>query len=221
MSRPVSKAMVVCAHMDDEVLSCGGTIARHVAHGDDVTVCVLANRSYGHEYDADAVHAEINDCLEAQKILGYQRFLYYGQPDERLGERLVAVIADIERAAADVSPDIVYLPWKGDLHQDHRATFDATMVAFRPYAPNAPVKLLAYESASASPFLGPFAPNCYVDIAAHLETKIAALNRYRREAREWPHPRSGDGIIAKARQRGSEVGLEAAEAFMMIRSVVR
>ena len=35
------RVMVIAAHPDDEVLGCGGTLARHVAEGDSVDAVVV------------------------------------------------------------------------------------------------------------------------------------------------------------------------------------
>jgi len=221
MSPPVSRVLVVASHMDDEVISCGGTIARHVEKGDFVTVCVVANRAYGHQYNGEEIKEEIDDCLSAQKVLGYQKFLYLGQKDECLDHSLITVITDLENAVADTEPTVVYIPWCGDFNQDHRAVFGASMVVCRPYAPHRVDTLIAYESTSASQFYNPFIPSLYVDIGLYIEKKIQALKCYRREAREWPHPRSPEGIMVLAKRRGSEIGLEEAESFMVIREISR
>ena len=221
MSPPVSNILIVASHMDDEVISCGGTIAKHVVDGDFVTVCVIANRAYGHQYNGEEIKEEIDDCLSAQKVLGYQKFLYLGQKDECLDHSLITVITDLEKAVADTKPTVVYLPWSGDFNQDHRAVFGAIMVVCRPYAPHRVNTLIAYESMSTSPVHAPFIPSLYVDIGLYIEKKIQALKCYRREAREWPHPRSPEGIMVLAKRRGSEIGLEEAESFMVIREISR
>jgi len=211
----------VVAHPDDETVSCGGAILRHVARGDHVTVLVACNRAYDHKYDAVAIAQEMMDCHEAQRILGYQKNRWLGRNDERLGEDMVGFIAELEEAANEIKPHVVYIPWRGDSHGDHRALHDAMMTVCRPWAAPGLQALLACESGSSSPFHAPFVPTVYVDIEAHLERKIDALQCYRREARDFPHPRSPGGVRALAAKRGCEAGLRAAEAFMLLRGITR
>ena len=62
-----------------------------------------------------------------------------------------------------------------------------------------------------------FQPNVFVDISATLEIKVQAMTLYESEARLFPHPRSPEALRALARRWGSVVGLEAAEAFQLVR----
>jgi hypothetical protein len=64
-----------------------------------------------------------------------------------------------------------------------------------------------------------FKPNTYVDITNYLGTKIQALECYKFEMRIAPHPRSYEIVKVLANWRGSNVGLEFAEAFELGRSI--
>ena len=215
-------ALVIAPHMDDEVLGCGGTIARHVDQGDLVTVCVIANGAYGHHYDPEAIAEEKRAAQNARKTLGYQRLVFLDLSDERLDLCLQDIIIPLELVYDDVSPDVVYLNHIGDLNQDHRAVAQAAMVVVRPHSGKRPRTVVAYEVPSSTDQVFPmwqnvYQPNFYVDVTDYLEKKLAALRCYERESRIFPHPRSPEGIELNARKRGTEIGLEAAEAFVMLR----
>ena len=218
------KVLVVAPHMDDEVLGCGGTIARHVAAGHHVTTCVVANRAYGHRYEPELIERERRACQRAQEVLGYQELLFLDLPDERLDAGLIDIITPLEEVLARVRPDLLYCPHRGDYHQDHRAVFDAVRVACRPHA-SPPVRTIRVcESPSAGDHVcacgdWTFRPVLYVNIAEVLEQKVAALACYEVESRAWPNPRSPEGLRVWARRRGMDVGLPAAEAFMIMRDV--
>jgi LmbE family N-acetylglucosaminyl deacetylase len=134
------------------------------------------------------------------------------------------VIKEVEEVKAEVRPEIVFTHHGGDLNIDHRVTADAVLTAFRPLPDEQPITLLAFETLSStewSPSLPPFAPNWFEDAGAGLARKLEAMEAYEHELRDWPHPRSLDGISAAARRWGMTVGLDAAEAFMLLRTVRR
>lgn len=217
--------LVIAPHMDDEVLGMGGTIAKHVQRGDEVTVCVVTNRAYEHRYDDVAIQREQEAAQRAQAVLGYHALRFLGLPDEQLDRALIDVIVPLERLYAQVKPDAVYTCHRGDLHQDHRAAFEATMVVCRALNRHRPQRLLCYEVPSATDQAAPFSerqfiPTVYELMAPEqLEKKVAAMRCYQREVRSFPHPRSPEGIVTYARRRGIEVGGEAAEAFMAVREI--
>ena len=214
--------LVIAPHMDDEVLGCGGTISRHVDEGHSVTVCVCANRVYDHKFSYQADNGERKSCEDARKILGYGRIVHLNLPDEQLDRSQIELIVPIEQIIKETIPQIVYFPHRGDNHQDHRAVFEAVRVACRPFAEVRVSCLRVYEVISSTDQVSgysewPFQPNFYVDISHVLERKLKAMSCYAREERIFPHPRSLEGINVQAKKRGMEIGLEAAEAFMVMR----
>jgi len=216
------KVLVIAAHMDDEILGMGGTIAKHVAAGDDVTVCIACKRAYNHQFDAQIVQEEKDAAMQAAKVLGYGGIQFLDLRDELLDERLLDLIDPIEELVIKKMPAVVYTHHRGDSNQDHRAVCHASMVACRSTCQYKVPRVLTYEVPSATDIAPPFPeyafqPNFYVDIGEFLDRKVQALKAYKRELREFPHPRSTKGIEVLAQKRGMEVGFPAAEAFMLIR----
>ena len=216
------RVLFVSAHMDDEVLGAGGTIARHSANGDSVTVCVVCKRAYDHRFDDALIQEEKNACARAARILGYEDLRFLDLRDELLDERLIDVIIPLEAQVMELKPSVVYTHHRGDSNQDHRAVFQASMIACRPLSAHKIQRLLSYEVPSSTDIAPPFPeyafqPNFYVNIESFLDKKILAMKQYERELRDFPHPRSTQGIEVTARKRGMEIGLNAAEAFTIIR----
>jgi LmbE family N-acetylglucosaminyl deacetylase len=208
--------------MDDEVLGMGATIARRVDEGDDVVVCCVACRVYGHRFDEERNRVEMACATRARGVLGYKDLRFLNLPDERLDACLQDVIVPLERCIADVEPEIVYVNHRGDNHQDHRTVFQAAMVALRPAANPRQRALLCYETPSSTdqtPALpeAAFLPTTYVNVSRHLERKLSALRCYDTESRAFPHPRSPEAVAALATRRGAESGFTAAEAFVVLR----
>lgn len=220
----MTKILVIAPHMDDEVLGVGGTIARHVAEGDEVYVCFVAHRVYDHKFDEEKNKTEVQCALKAKEVLGYKEAEFFNLNDERLDVCIQDILIPLEAYINKINPVVVYVNHRGDNHQDHRAVFQAAMIALRPFANKGIKKILSYEvpsSTEQSPPFNEFAflPNFYVNIEKYLKTKITALHCYQTEKREFPHPRSDKGVEILAMKRGSEVGFKAAEAFMLIREI--
>ena len=216
------RVLVVASHMDDEALGCGGAIRKHVAAGDRVWVVFIAHRKYGHKFDRKKNSIERAHALSAQRVLGYHKAVFLGLGDERLDACIQDIIVPLEERAAVIKPQIVYVPFRQDNNQDHRAVFDACRVVFRPAATPYIEAVRMYEVASSteqSPALKGlvFLPNYYVDIAGFIGDKLAALECYKTEQRKFPHPRSLKGVRVLSQKRGMEAGYKYAEAFMTIR----
>lgn len=223
--------VVVAAHPDDEVIGCGGTIARLAAAGASVRVLLLADGiesrhpsgtlTAGHA----AAHAELDARRAAArasvKALGATAIEFGEFPDNRMDTvSLLDVVQTIERVLHQHRPDTVLTHHAGDVNVDHQRVHDAVIAACRPQPGHFVRTLLFFEVASSTEWQPPgsapaFAPNCFVDIAAFLETRRRALEAYHAEMRPWPHPRSYEALDHLARWRGATVGFEAAEAFMV------
>ena len=216
------KVLVIAPHMDDEVLGCGGTIIRHVDSGDHVTVCIVANRAYNHKYDQNLIEQEKDCCKKAKEILSYQDLIFLDLYDEKLDQSQIDIIIPLEKVVTKCKPEVVYAPHRGDLNQDHRAVFEAARVVCRPNAGHRVTTLRAFEVPSSTDQVPevlewPFLPNYYVNVKSTLGKKVEAMACYSKESKPFPHPRSAEGLRVYAQKRGMEVGIEAAEAFVVLR----
>lgn len=225
------RVLTIAAHPDDEILGCGATMAAHAARGDSVSILILGEGLTSRAPTRDAAdRAGIpglqRDAHRAAAAIGVSDVTLLDFPDNRFDSvALLDVVKAVEQARDRVRPDVVYVHHWGDLNIDHRVTFDAVMAAFRPLPEAGPVAVYAYEVPSATGWAGPspamtFIPSHYVSIGAALDRKIEAMEHYESERRTWPHPRAPDALRAWARYRGTQVGVDAAEAFVTVRTVV-
>ena len=217
--------LVIAAHPDDEALGCGGTMARHARQGEDVHVLFLADGVTSREGAGEVEsEARADAARDAAKALGAKPPRFAPMPDNKLATvPLLDVIKAVEAALADIAPDVVYTHHGGDLNVDHGIVHRAVLTACRPL-PGCPVRAIyAFEVPSSTEWNDSaevFIPNRFVDISATIDAKMTALECYSGEMRPFPHPRSVQAIEALARWRGAAAGLEAAEAFHVIRRVV-
>lgn len=219
------RILVVAAHADDEALGCGGTIARHVQAGDRVEVVFVADGVSARPGAAADDLARRQAATEhARQILGIAQTHFLGLPDNRLDSLpLLDIVQPLEAIIASVRPDVIYTHHLGDLNVDHRLTHQAVLTACRPQ-PGASVRqILAFEVLSSTEWGGacalPFVANYFVDIGSTLDTKLRALEAYALEMRPAPHSRSLVHVQGLAHHHGHCVGIEAAEAFMVIRQI--
>jgi LmbE family N-acetylglucosaminyl deacetylase len=220
------KILVVGAHPDDEVMGAGGTILKHVKQKDDAYLCIVT-KAYTPDWTEAIIKQKRQEAIKASKILGIKKTYFCDLPTVMLDtipqKELNKRIADV---VSEVQPDIVYTTHRGDLNSDHRLVFESTMVAVRPTVAKSVSKVLSYELPSSTDWAPPFPertfiPNVYVDISDVLETKIKAMSVYRTELKGHPHPRSLEAIAIYAKRRGMEIQVEAAEAFMLIREIIK
>jgi LmbE family N-acetylglucosaminyl deacetylase len=222
----MSKVLVIAPHLDDEALGCGGTIIKHSAAGDEVYVAFVAHRVYDHEYNDQKMQEELAHMEEAMKILGYKEYAYLAFPDERLNLQIREIIIELEKYLKNLKPEFVYSPFYQDNSLDHRAVADAVRIIMRPASANFVKRWMLYETASTTeqspPLSGTvFHPNYYVDISGCMEKKLEATSCYEFETKEFPHPRSPEALKALAVKRGTEAGTGQAEAFMLMREIVK
>ena len=222
---PYQTILVVAAHPDDEVLGCGGTVARLAEAGAVITTLILGegitSRSGGTEGNNEAIKVLKAQAQKANRIVGASEVVFCDFPDNRFDTvPLLEVVKNIENEINRIHPEAIFTHHGEDLNVDHRIAHQAVLTAARPL-PGTPVKaVLAFEVLSSTEWSGsqfPFRPNLWIDITPTLPKKIAAMEAYRGEIREFPHPRSRQGIDALAAKRGSEAGVQAAEAFDIIR----
>lgn len=220
---------MVAAHPDDEVLGCGGTIARHAKGGDEVYILILGEGVTSRGVEAEEMRGKIEELRRnargAAAILGAKKIFTFDFPDNRFDTApLLDIIKTIEKVKKEVDPEMVYTHHAWDLNIDHQVTFKSTLTAFRPLKGERVRKILSFEVPSSTEWVAPgagnFIPNLFVDISKTLNKKIEALKAYKGEIREYPHPRSPKALKTIAERWGSSVGLRYAEAFVVVREVL-
>jgi LmbE family N-acetylglucosaminyl deacetylase len=221
--------LILAAHPDDEVLGCGGTIAKLANDGATIHVAFLADGVFsrvGSSIDQDEeLHVRRAAAQKSCEILGAKSVSFGEFPDNRMDTvALLDITRELEGLLTKHKPEMIFTHHAGDVNIDHRRMHEATVTACRPQ-PGHPVKtLLNFEVPSSTEWQlsgsAPiFAPNWFVDISGTLDQKLAALDFYSSELRDWPHPRSRQAIEHLARWRGASVGVDAAEAFMLGRKL--
>ena len=221
--------LILAAHPDDEVLGCGGTIAKLVDEGAIVHIAFLADGVFSRS------NININQEIElisrrsaaekACEILGVKSVSFGDFPDNRMDTiSLLSITQVVEGLIVEHQPEIVFTHHFGDLNIDHRRLHQAAVTACRPQQNNPVRTLLSFEVPSSTEWQTPggasgFIPNWFVDISKTLDQKLAAVEAYASELRAWPHPRSLEGIRHLAGWRGATVCVDAAEAFMLVRTV--
>jgi len=226
-----NKILIVAAHPDDEILGCGGSMAKWVKDGHEVHVLILAEGSTSRDKIRDRANHEkelthlASSAREAGDIIGINSLKLLDYPDNRMDSvDLLDVVKTIESFVEKIQPNIVVTHHSGDLNIDHRIVFQGVITACRPQPGHSVKCILSFEVPSGTEWQSPiagssFLPNWFEDISQTLKLKIKALEAYKSEMRKWPHARSLKAVDHLAKWRGATVSYEAAEAFMLIRKL--
>lgn len=221
----MKKILVVAPHADDEVLGVGGTMARNIADGHEVYVCVV---THGEEplFPKEVTDKLRQETIQAHRYVGIRKtyFLEYpavmleNVPRYELNNSIMQVVQEVQ-------PDEVYLPHKGDMQKDHQIVNEAVMVAVRPKYKHKIHAVYAYETLSETEWNIPdtgnaFIPTVYKDISNYMECKKEMLRYFTTQLADFPNPRSIEAVEALASYRGSTIGVKAAEAFVLIREIL-
>lgn len=222
----MGKVLVIAPHPDDEILGCGGTIARLSQSGAEVVVAIVT-RGMAPQFSDEFVENLRAEAKTSHAMVGVTETVYLDLPAAAL-ETVPATKLNgtLAKLVQDVRPDTLFVPFVGDIHTDHQLTFLATMVAARPRDEYAPKRIYAYETLSETNWYAPgvtpaFVPNVFIDITETLELKLDAFRCFESQVKIFPDERSIEAIRALATVRGASMYLKAAEAFMLIRQIDR
>jgi len=220
------RTLVIAPHPDDEILGAGATMARLAAAGLDVYVAVVTT-GQPPDYSAEDVARVREEASRAHTLIGVRDTFWLNQPAARLSDTAHATLnAALRIVVRDVNPTTLIVPFVGDIHLDHQLTFLSSLVAARPHQAEFPARILAYETLSETnwnaPYLTPgFLPNVFVDVTETMPLKLKAMGIFHSQLREFPHERSAEALTALAMLRGATVYCRAAEAFVLVRDVIR
>lgn len=222
------RVLVIAAHPDDEVLGMGGTIAKYVSGGATVGLLVITDGSTL-QYKDDPKLNEIigtkkNETKNSADVLGISEIFYGGMPDMKLDITAHSEVNDlIERVIVSFRPNIVFTHFEGDINRDHQCVYQSTLVACRPIPGQGVKELYSYSVPSSTEWNAQnprtaFVPNCYIDISGGCEDKkYRAMECYKTELREYPHPRNIEALKILDRAVGLQAGMRLAESFVLHR----
>ena len=224
MKNIAKKVLILVAHPDDEILGCGGTIAKY-SKDDDIYVAILGEGMLSrHKMKRTNLTELKGQSRKANKILNTKDVLFFDLPDNQFDTvSFLEIVKKIENIIGEINPSIIYTHHPGDLNIDHRITFRAVLTATRPIG-HIVKDIFSFEVLSSTEWSyqkmgSSFNPNYYEDISGFMEKKIDSMKAYVSEIKEFPHPRSSEGIRIMAQKRGMEVGIKYAEAFELIRHI--
>ena len=190
------RVLVVLAHPDDPEFYCGGTVARWVSEGREVTYCLLTRGDKGDEdVEADPeliAQKRMAEQRAAAEVLGVKEVIFLDHPDGYLTPDL-ALRRDVVRVIRQVRPEIIvtcdptnFFPSDRYInHSDHRAAGQATLDAVFPAAGSGLYfpELLQEEGLKPHKVeqvyvAGAQHPNTIVNVTKFFEHKLGALKEH-------------------------------------------
>lgn len=225
------KVLVVVAHPDDELLGLGATINRLVTEFETTIKVVILGEGITSRADdrnpedwKKELEEHRNNIKSAQKSIGYQELSIHQFADNRFDSvDLLDIVKVVEQEKKEFNPSYIFTHHGGDLNIDHQRTFEATITATRPMAHENVKGIFTFETPSGTEWRASsdpkhFIPNIFIQVSeSNLETKIKGMESYEFEKRKYPHPRSPEALKILAQRYGIQIGVDFAEAFMLIR----
>ena len=226
----MNKILVVAVHPDDETLGCGGTLLKHKADGDEIYWLIVTTIKNGYKnwdlgFSKEVIKKREYEIKRVAELYNFDGVYKLEFPTMRIDEismsNLIKKISDI---FLEVKPNVIYLPFKDDVHSDHRKVFEATFSCTKSFRYPFIKKVYMMETLSETEFApslkeNSFVPNIFVDITQFLEKKIQIMKVFKSEIKEHPFPRSVENIKALAIFRGATAGVKYAESFMLLKEI--
>ena len=217
--------LVVASHPDDEVIGCGGTIAKHVEKKDSVHLVFLSDGVTSRKSSSkNELKLRTNAANLSASILGVTSVSYLKFPDNKMDSiPFLEIVQKLEAIIINLKPSVVYTHHYGDLNIDHQLTHNAVITVCRPLPNSIVSEIYGFEVLSSTEWSNPlkstFKPTLFIDVTKYLSKKLNSVNAYKQEMRDVPHSRSIKHIEILAQHRGYSVGVDMAEAFEVYRII--
>lgn len=218
----MNKVLVVATHPDDETLGCGGTLLKHKSKKDEIhwLICTTLEEDHPSFKKREEEIDEVNKLYDFNSI--YNLRLSTTRVDEYTINEIINKISSIIN---EVKPNIIYLPFKSDVHSDHRKIFEACYSCTKSFRYPFIKKIYMMETLSETEFSvslkeDSFVPNVFVDVSNFFQEKLKIMNVYKSELGEHPFPRSIRNIEALGTFRGATSNCEYAESFVLLKEII-
>ena len=212
MMEDFQRIFVLAPHADDGDFGCGGTIARFAEEGKEIHYAVfsICEQSVPPGFPQDILATEVKEataCLgidEANLLFHNFSVRHFPQHRQDILEELVAI-------RDSINPDLVLIPCSSDIHQDHMVMFQEGVRAFKQTC------VLGYEMPWNTL---QFSAMAFVHLEErHVKKKIEAIGQYKSQSQKDYADK--EFIKGLARTRGIQAGTRFAEAFEVIRWIIR
>jgi LmbE family N-acetylglucosaminyl deacetylase len=217
----VKRVLVFAAHPDDDIIGCGGSIAKHVKNGNKVSVCYMTSGSAGSlDYAKDELaRIRENEAKRAAKVVGSRNLIFLRNPDGylRYDEGNLRKLVELIRK---IRPNIVYIHHKSDGQQDHTTTYQLVKESIRrasgPWFQECKGALWSVETILAYEVSTPLSEFNYVeDISEFIDKKIAALRKHQSQVKDIRYDEAAEGL---AKYRGAMTGKgKYCEVFQVVK----
>lgn len=211
-----NRILVVAPHPDDEVIGCGGLLARAAREGKETTVVVVAVEDDDRQAELEA----------AGRRLGVENLVSLWQVNFIDGLDDHTIVGRLDKMLEIYRPELVLVPSLAGYHQEHRRIASLAVSAMRPgggrSSGHAPVSVWYYEApADVSSPTGTNSPTITVRLEPEdLATKLDAMRCHATQVRPAPSERSIEALEALAVLRGAQVGIPLGEAYSSRRLVI-
>lgn len=228
MLNKIKKILIVCAHPDDEVIGCGGTISL-LSKTAKIDLLVFTNGEGSRKFSSDEQYRkkilQRKQMLQkSSKILGIKNIHQLDFRDNQLDTYpLLEITKELENYLKKYKPDTIFTHYKNDLNIDHRKVFEAVITATRPFKNTFIKNLLSFEITSSTELSyskNQFNPNFFVDIKDKINLKKKSLKIYKKQFDKELGLLTIENIINLAKYRGSYIGYKYAEAFEIVRIII-
>jgi N-acetylglucosamine malate deacetylase 1 len=217
-----NRILVVAVHPDDETLGCGGTLLKHKSKKDEINwlICTTIDKR---KKNYQIREREIN---KVSKLYGFNSVHNLRLKTMRVDEYSMSILIEkISKVINAVKPNIIYLPFKSDVHSDHRNIFEASYSCTKSFRYPFIKKIYMMETLSETEYApslkeDSFIPNTFVDISTYMNKKIKLMQIYKNEFGNHPFPRSEKNIRALGTLRGATCGYEYAESFILLKEIM-
>jgi len=217
----MSKVLVIAVHPDDETLGCGGTLLKHKANGDEIhwLICTTFNKNN------QSYNIRENEIKKVSSLYRFNSITNLKIPTMQVDEHSMSELVNkISEVFNTLKPSILYLPFKSDIHSDHRKIFEAAYSCTKSFRYPFLKKIYMMETLSETEFSpstkeDSFIPNVYIEISDFLEKKLEIMQIYKSELAPHPFPRSIENIKALATLRGATAGVYYAESFVLLKEL--
>jgi LmbE family N-acetylglucosaminyl deacetylase len=196
--------LAIGAHPDDIEFGCGGSLLKYSRLGHNVNMLVITDGSFGADPGVRRMEQE-----DAAKFIGAKK-LYWGDLSDTQVVDNHDLILKIENAVKAVNPDLVFLNFYDDVHQDHRAIAQAGVSATRYIK-----EVLFYEV----PTTQHFQPDIFIDIDELLADKLKLVSVHASQVNRTKVANLSilESVQACATFRGYQGRIHSAEGFKALR----